>query len=126
MSALEQNLDQGRVSIERGGDPDLDILMNMSELFDEHGQVTLQVDPQREEVRDYQNMGYARIGQNRHGLGETWLGFQEGGFDAFKGSCDSDCLRDGADCRVSRWHAGAMRKDDNSHVHSYYEHIKIC
>lgn len=111
--------------VERRSDADLHILVDLGQLCHDGWQVALQMDSERQEVRDHQDSGHAGTGQTRHGLGQVGLSFQKCGLNAFKRSGGCRRFRHDSDGFVGGWDAGPVRKDDNSRIHRYYEHSNM-
>jgi hypothetical protein len=81
--------------------------------------------PQRQEVRHYQDSSRAGSGQARDRFRQAGLSFQKGGFHEFKRSRGGRRFRHDSDSFVSGPNAGAVREDDNSRFHRYYEHSNM-
>ena len=114
MGAVQQDLHQRRMTIQRRGDADFHIWVGAGQLFHDGRQVPLQMNPQGQEVGHYQDPSGSRIGQARHGFGQVGPGFQESGLYALKPAGAAAASATTLDRFVGGWNAGPMRKDDNS------------
>ena len=78
MCPLHNDPHQRRVTVQRWSYPDLQIAVRPSQLPNDGRQIALKVNPQRQEIGNYQDTPDARIGQPGYGLGQIGLRFQEG------------------------------------------------
>ena len=103
------------MTVERRRDTDFDRVLALQSLH-KLRQIALQVNAEREEVRQHEDVPRARGDELRDGVAEPRIGFEERGFVPRPASGAGRIGRYDSDGFVSRWHAGAVSKYDDSAV----------
>lgn len=104
--------------VKRRCDADLDTGMDAREVFDDPGQVSLQVQPQGQKVRNNQDPGHAFAVQPRNGFiqgGRIWL--QEGNAGHVEAAVPRRIPGNGAYRLIGGFDRRAVGEDDDSGFH---------
>ena len=118
MSAIDNDAAQGWVAIKRRSDAHRHPAELMGQLFDNAGQVSLQMNSQSQEIGDHQNLRSALTGQLGNGIAQRGGNFKKRRFTKSEPTglrCFQGYPRNSG---IRGRNAGAVSEDDDSCVHA--------
>lgn len=119
LGTIQEGADEGRMALKWGRDPDVQARVCLLNSCNQLRQVSFQVEPQCQEIREHYDLPDAPVGQGSDGSGEVRLAeFQEGRLDVTERTQFCQITSNGPDALVGGFDAGTVSEEDQSGCHA--------